>query len=93
MNRGRRGEEIPESRFPAPGADKLIEEVCTFYQVHEKDLLASRRGFFNEPRNVAIYLIRRLRGDNLDVKKGEDAIHTMKVLGQNMGWLIKKLNQ
>jgi len=41
---------------------------------------------------TAIYLIRRFRGDNLDVKKGEDAIQTMKVLGQNMGWLIKKLN-
>jgi len=84
---------FPESRFLAPGADKLIEEVCKSYQVHKKDLLASRRGFFNEPRNVAIYLIRRLRGDNLDVKKGEDAIHTMKVLGQSMAWLIKKLNQ
>ena len=63
-------EEVPESRFLAPGADKIIEEVCKFYQVHKKDLLASRRGFFNEPRNVAIYLIRRLRGDNLkDVGK------------------------
>ena len=70
MNRGRRGEEVPESRSLAPGADKIIEEVCKFYQVHKKDLLASRRGFFNEPRNVAIYLIRRLRGDNLkDVGK------------------------
>jgi len=63
-------EEIPESRFLAPGEDKIIEEVCKFYQVHKKDLLTSRRGFFNEPRNVAIYLIRRLRGDNLkDVGK------------------------
>jgi len=63
-------EEVPESRFLAPGEDKIIDEVCKFYQVHKKDLLTSRRGFFNEPRNVAIYLIRRLRGDNLkDVGK------------------------
>ena len=30
-----------------------------------KDLVISRRGYFNEPRNVAIYLIRHLRGDKL----------------------------
>ncbi|MBW2220371.1 MAG: hypothetical protein JRF40_12920 [Deltaproteobacteria bacterium] len=46
MDRGRRGEEVPESRFPVPGADKIIEEVCKFYQVHKKDLFASRRWFF-----------------------------------------------
>jgi len=26
------------------------------------------------------------------VKKDEEAMATMKVLGENMGWLIKKLN-
>ena len=26
----------------------------------------SRRGVFNEPRNVAIYLMRRVRGDSLN---------------------------
>ena len=31
------------------------------------DLIRSRRGYFNEPRNVAIYLMRRLRGDTLKV--------------------------
>jgi chromosomal replication initiation ATPase DnaA len=50
--------------------NKIIEKVCKFYQVHKKDLIKSRRIFFNEPRNVAIYLIRRLRDDNLiDVGK------------------------
>ncbi len=29
----------------------------------EEDLLKSKRGIFNEPRNAAIYLTRRLRGD------------------------------
>jgi len=28
--------------------------------------MLSRRGIANEPRNVAIYLIRRLRGDKLE---------------------------
>jgi len=58
-------EEIPESRLLAPDVDRIIEEVCKFYDVNTDDLLISRRGHFNEPRNVAIYLIRHLRGDKL----------------------------
>jgi chromosomal replication initiation ATPase DnaA len=49
----------------APGADKIIEEVCKFYQVHKKDLIESGRIFFNKSRNIAIYLTRYLRSDNL----------------------------
>ena len=30
------------------------------------ELYRSRRGITNEPRNVAIYLLRSLRGDNLE---------------------------
>jgi putative transposase len=58
-------EEVPESRSLAPAAEKIIEEVCKFYNVTEQDILSSRRGYFNEPRNVSIYLMRRLRGDTL----------------------------
>ncbi len=65
LNKGH--EEVPESRFLAPEVDRIIEEVCKFYHINRQDLHASRRGYFNEPRNVAIYLIRRLRGDTLKV--------------------------
>lgn len=58
-------EEIPESKSLAPDINRIIEEVCKFYDVNANDLLISRRGYFNEPRNVAIYLIRHLRGDKL----------------------------
>jgi REP element-mobilizing transposase RayT len=58
-------EEVPESRRLAPEVDRIMEEVCSFYNVKRQDLLASRRGNFNEPRNVAIYLTRCLRGDTL----------------------------
>ena len=58
-------EEVPESRYLAPDIDKVIEEVCKFYNVNKEVLFSSRRGLFNEPRNVAIYLIRRLRGGTL----------------------------
>jgi len=58
-------EEIPASKSLAPDVDRIISEVCKFYNVNTNDLLLSRRGYFNEPRNVAIYLIRHLRGDRL----------------------------
>ena len=34
--------------------------------MNQDDLLKSKRGVFNEPRNVAIYLSRLLRGDRLN---------------------------
>ena len=40
------------------------------YKIKEKELYLSRRGYFNEPRNVAVYLIRQLRNDTLK-KVGE----------------------
>ena len=50
--------------------DKIVEEVCKYYKVTWDDILVSRRGHFNEPRNVAIYLIRHLRSVTLkDVGK------------------------
>jgi hypothetical protein len=57
--------EVPESRLLAPGKDKIISAVCTEYEVPISDLLVSKRGRVNEPRNVAIYLMRHLRGDTL----------------------------
>ena len=53
------------SRYLAPDIDKIIEDVCKFYNVNKDVVFSSRRGLFNEPRNVAIYLIRQLRGGTL----------------------------
>lgn len=36
-----------------------------YYSVDKSDLLKSRRGRFNEPRSMAIYLGRMLRKENL----------------------------
>jgi putative transposase len=57
--------EVPESRLLAPGKDTIISVVCTEYKVPIYDLLVSKRGQLNEPRNVAMYLMRHLRGDTL----------------------------
>ena len=35
------------------------------YNIKETELYVTRRGYFNEPRNVAVYLIRHLRNDIL----------------------------
>ncbi|MBN1355086.1 transposase [bacterium] len=57
--------EIPQSRELAPSADQIESAVCDFYGVDPRDLMKSLRGVFNEPRNVAIYLMRRFRPDTL----------------------------
>ena len=44
---------------------RIVNEVCKYYKVNTNDILLSRRGYFNEPRNAEIYLIRHLRGDTL----------------------------
>jgi chromosomal replication initiation ATPase DnaA len=57
--------EVPESRILAPGSEDIKKLVCSIYGVSVEDLVKPKRGSFNEPRSVAIYLTRRLRGENL----------------------------
>ncbi len=58
--------EIPATRSLAPDADKIKSEVCDAYNIQEAELYLARRGYFNEPRNVAVYLTRHLRNATLD---------------------------
>jgi chromosomal replication initiation ATPase DnaA len=58
-------EEVPEAKILAPDPDRILDAVVNLYEITIDDLYTSRRGYFNEPRNVAIYLMRRLRGDTL----------------------------
>jgi hypothetical protein len=57
--------EVPQSRELAPTPAQIKKAVCERYRINTDELLVSKRGVFNEPRNVAIYLTRRLRGDSL----------------------------
>ena len=69
--RSKKHEEVPASRSLAPEVEEIKEAVCIVYGAKKDMLLFSRRGVFNEPRNVAMYLIRRLRGDTLeDIGRG-----------------------
>ena len=58
-------EEIPETKKISPDAEKIKQTVCKEYNIEGQDLYYSRRGYLNEPRNIAIYLVRRLRNDTL----------------------------
>lgn len=57
--------DVPQTKELAPPADAIVSIVCDDYDVGEVDIYRSRRGFFNEPRNVAVLLLRQLRGDSL----------------------------
>jgi hypothetical protein len=58
--------EIPESKGLAPTSDLIISLVCEHYGVSFNELLITRRGICNELRNVAVYLLRQIQGENLN---------------------------
>jgi putative transposase len=57
--------QVPESRLLAPELQSIKETICAYYGIDGSVLLKSRRGRFNEPRSMAIYLCRKLRKDGL----------------------------
>ena len=57
--------EIPDCKLLAPDPEEILRVVCTFYDVNRARLYKTQRGKFNEPRNVAVYLLRILRCDRL----------------------------
>ena len=76
MNRGRRGETIFKEKKGFLAFIDLLKDIvdmwnariaayCRSYGVKEEELLAWRRERPNEARNVAIYLLRQLRGSKL----------------------------
>jgi chromosomal replication initiation ATPase DnaA len=67
--------EVPASKKLAPDLDTIISEVCRYYEVRPTYLKAVRRGVENEPRDVAIYLIRSMRADHLMTIGTEFGLH------------------
>jgi chromosomal replication initiation ATPase DnaA len=57
--------EVPESKRLAPPTDAIINTVCALYGIDEDQLHSAKRGTVNEARNLAIYLLRYLRGESL----------------------------
>jgi REP element-mobilizing transposase RayT len=62
----KKSREVPESKSLAPTSDIIISSVCKNYGISFNELLITRRGISNEPRNIAVYLLRQIRGDSLN---------------------------
>jgi len=58
-------QDVLQANELAPAPDFIIAAVCEFGHVCEKDLYRYSRGAFNEPWNVALFLIRKRRRDRL----------------------------
>ena len=60
----RHHEEIPQSKRerPRPTLSQIEEAVCAGYRIDRDQLTRKRRGQWNEPRNVAIYVARERWG-------------------------------
>ena len=54
----RQDKEIPEAAILSVEAAAVKNAVCTVYQISEEQLLASKRGTENIPRDLAIYVLR-----------------------------------
>jgi putative transposase len=63
--RQKRNPQVPDSVALSPELATIKKAVCSHYKVDDLELLQSRRGRFNEPRCMAIYLTRMLRKDGL----------------------------
>ena len=61
----KKDKEVPASKELAPDLDTIISEVSRYYKIRPTKLKAVRRGMENEPRDVAIYLIRSMRSEPL----------------------------
>jgi putative transposase len=57
--------EMPQVKELFLDKSRIEKAVCRFYQIKVDDLLQSRRGNYNEARNVAIYLLRKHTGASL----------------------------
>jgi chromosomal replication initiation ATPase DnaA len=56
---------VPESKRLSPEVNDILNAVCDLYGIDKAQLHAAKRIAVNEARNMAIYLLRYLRGDSL----------------------------
>lgn len=89
----KRDPQIPESIALAPELETIKKEVCSYYRVDESELLKSRRGRFNEPRSMAIYLARMLRKDGLKDISAEFGLSGYSSASSVLGGIRKKLRK
>jgi putative transposase len=74
-------EEVPESKLLLPEIEEVADAVCAVYGVERNILLVSKRRTTNEPRNMAIYLSRRLCGATLREIRDRFNLHSDSSVG------------
>jgi putative transposase len=57
--------QVPDSGQLAPTMAKIQDAVCQYYGISVDELMQGKRGVGNEPRSVALYLVRTLRREGL----------------------------
>jgi len=57
--------EVPDSKVLTPDKERIQALVCRTYGIRKEELVQSKRGTFNEPSGVAIYLTRMIRSVDL----------------------------
>ena len=95
--------DVPQSKILAPDRSTIIKAVCGFYKVEEKDIAVVRRGVQNEPRDVAIYLLRTICGEPLmligqafgmtQYSSVSSAVERIKKKRQNDSWFQQRLKE
>ena len=86
--------EVPEAKMLSPISIESIKAVVsTYYGVKESDPYAIRRGFTNESRNVAVYLARTLRGENLQEIAKQFQIKSYSTSGSVVGCVKTRIQE
>jgi len=67
FSKKKKEKEIPESKKLCPEVIDIKEAVCNHYKIEDAALLKSRRGVENEARDLAIYMLRFIRGERLTI--------------------------
>ena len=56
---------VPDSRVLTPDISRIIKIVSEHYEIDSTEISSNRRGVSNEPRDIAIFLTRKLKRDTL----------------------------
>ena len=64
MRKGKE-KEVPQSSELCPEVMDIKQAICKYYRIEETHLLRSRRGIENEPRDLAMYMLRVIRAERL----------------------------
>lgn len=83
--------EVPTARHLAPTVRDVLDAVLVVYQTDEATLSVSRRGTTNEPRDVAIYLLRTLCGQPLQQIAGVLSVRTYSTVSTTLTRVEKRL--